>query len=65
MSKHPNKALRAALRQDWLLYLIAEVEKAVERDGPEWNAPTAKAAQERLDKIAARAREIASGLKAS
>ena len=62
MSKHPRKAFERGVRQDWLLYLLQEVEIAIERDADQWDAEVARAAHERLEKITAETGKVAAKL---
>jgi hypothetical protein len=45
------------------LYLLGELERAVERGVIEWNAESALAAKHRLDRLAAMVRRIAAGIR--
>jgi hypothetical protein len=59
MSKHPRKAFDRGVRQDWLLYLLREVEIAIERNSDQWDAEVAKAAHKRLERITAETGKVA------
>jgi ElaB/YqjD/DUF883 family membrane-anchored ribosome-binding protein len=65
MSKHPKKSVGAVAREELLLYLIAEVERVIDRDGGEWDEDTAQDARARLDKIVGKVRKRAADLKRS
>jgi hypothetical protein len=52
----------AEVRKDWFLYLLAELDTAIKRDGPGWDADAAKFARERLAQLTARVHEIAAKL---
>jgi len=62
MSKRPKKSVGAFAREKLLLYLIAEVERVIDRDEFEWDEVTAQAARARLDKIVANLRKTAAEL---
>ena len=62
MSKRSKKSVATIAREELLLYLIAEVERVVDRDGSEWDENTAQAARARLDKIVAKVRKRAAEL---
>ena len=62
MSKRPKKSVGAFAREKLLLYLIAEVERVIDRDEFEWDEVTAQAARARLDKIVANVRKTAAEL---
>jgi hypothetical protein len=58
MSKQPRGSYEARIRHGWLMYLLAELETAIERDAPKWDADAAKDAQRRLNDITAKVREV-------
>jgi hypothetical protein len=45
------------------MYLLSELERAIERGGIEWDAASALAAQRRLDRLAAIVQQIAAGFR--
>jgi hypothetical protein len=53
VSRHPRKRRDADIREDWFLYLLSELERIVERDAPEWDGTSVKAALARLTKLTA------------
>jgi hypothetical protein len=58
--KEPNGLLT---RRDNFLYLLWELERSVELGGIEWDADSALAAQQRLDRLAAIVQQIAAGFR--
>ena len=45
------------------MYLLSELERVVELGGIEWDADSALAAQQRLDRLAAIVQQIAAGFR--
>jgi hypothetical protein len=59
-AKEPNGP---PTRLDNLMYLLSELERVVELGGIEWDADSALAAQQRLDRLAAIVQQIAAGFR--
>jgi hypothetical protein len=58
MSKRPKTLYETRVRHGWFMYLLAELETAIERDAPHWDADAAKDAQRRLDDVAAKVHKL-------
>jgi hypothetical protein len=57
MGRPPLSSRYAALRYDWFLYLVAELERAIE-NASDWDAASVKTARERLNQVAARMHQV-------
>jgi hypothetical protein len=60
MSKAPKGQYEARVRHGWFMYLLAELETAIERDASKWDADAAKDAQRRLNNLTAKVHKLIS-----
>jgi len=63
MTDPPKEPNGRPTRLDNFMYLLSELERAVELGGIEWDAASALAAQQRLDRLAAIVQQIAAGFR--
>jgi hypothetical protein len=63
MTDPPKEPNGSPTRLDNFMYLLSELERAVELGGIEWDAASALAAQQRLDRLAAIVQQIAAGFR--
>ena len=63
MTDPPKEPNGPPTRLDNLMYLRSELERVVELGGIEWDADSALAAQQRLDRLAAIVQQIAAGFR--
>jgi hypothetical protein len=63
MTNHDDNPIGPLTRLENIHYLLGELEGAIERGGIEWDAASALAAQQRLDRLAAIVRQIAAGFR--
>jgi hypothetical protein len=63
MAQPPDDDPDGSHRIEHFLHLLGELERTVEHDLIEWNAESAIAAQQRVDRLGAMLRRIAAGLR--
>jgi len=63
MTDPPKEPNGPPTRLDNFMYLLSELERAVELGGIEWDAASALAAQQRLYRLAAIVQQIAAGVR--
>jgi hypothetical protein len=63
MTDPPEEPTGPLMRLQNFMYILSELERAVELGGIEWDAASALAAQQRLDRLAAIVQQIAAGFR--
>ena len=63
MTDLPEEQTGPLTRLHNFMYILSELERAVELGGIEWDAASALAAQQRLDRLAAIVQQIAAGFR--
>jgi hypothetical protein len=58
MHSRPKEQITAAFYQEYVLYLLDELERSVKKAAPFWDAGTADAARRRLDRVGSLVRQV-------